>query len=76
MDETTQSFFFMFIGLGFFLTVIFLIFRDHRENRNFDAQREDLKYNRELNERREFGFQEVEEKIENARTKSRFRRKT
>lgn len=43
--ETAASFAVLFVGLGFFLFVTYIIRTDHRES-----------YERRLNEQREFGF--------------------
>lgn len=43
-----MEFFFLFIGLGFFLFVIWLV-----------VNTEERDYNRRLNERREFGYEDA-----------------
>lgn len=55
-----MDFFFMFIGLGFFLFIIWFVVQQH-----------DKEYNRKLNEQREFGYRT----IPRSQPRSRFRRK-
>lgn len=64
--------FFIFC-LGFFLFAVWLVVSDHRRSEFREDRRNDIEYNRMLNERREFGYLEQEEL--KPKLKQRFRRK-
>lgn len=49
--EEAQSWLFFFIGLGFFMAVIHYVCTDSN-------RQDETRYNRRLNEKREFGFNE------------------
>ena len=54
-----EDFFFMFIGFGFFAWILRLVIHES-----------DKDYNRELNERREFGYQKQKRKDRKAALKN------
>lgn len=60
-----ETFVFMVFGLGFFLFAVYVCVHDNRQQQIRQDRRDDIEYNRTLNERREFGYETVEEAIRN-----------
>lgn len=54
---------FLIFCLGFFLFSIYMCVNENRRSESRKDFRNDLEYNRVLSERREFGYQEVEQSI-------------
>lgn len=54
---------FLIFSLGFFLFCMYMCLHENRRAESRKDYRNDLEYTRTLNERREFGYQQVEESI-------------
>lgn len=61
--EQAQAFFMLVFGLGFFIYCMNLVDTWQRRDRQHTDYRNDLEYQRVLQERREFGYDRVEKAI-------------
>ena len=58
---------FLIFSLGFFLFAVLIVLIEGRRSEDRRDRRADIEYNRMLNERREFGYKNVEESIQRSK---------